>query len=367
MVALSLFAGSAAIMSPIMSASDAPIKLGVNGFGRIGRQVVRIATDRDSFVLKHINSPMAPEYMKYLLEHDTVHGRFPGTCEVTEEGLSINGSPVSLSATRDPTEIPWASVGVDYVCESTGAFTTTEGCMKHIEGGAKKVIISAPAKDADTPTIVVGVNTEDYDTSMAVVSCASCTTNGLAPLVKTINEKFGIKQGLMTTVHAATASQLTVDGSMKGDWRAGRAASANIIPSSTGAAKAVAKAYPVMKGKLTGMAFRVPTVDVSVVDLTCELETPTTYEEIKAEIKLASETYAKGIVGYTEDAVVSSDFVGETCSTVFDAGAGIMLTPTFVKLVSWYDNEWGYSTRLVDLIANMAVVDGVLEKEKMLV
>merc|ERR1711920_224211 len=248
------------------------------------------ATDRDSFVLKHINSPMAPEYMKYLLEHDTVHGRFPGTCEVTEEGLSINGSPVSLSATRDPTEIPWASVGVDYVCESTGAFTTTEGCMKHIEGGAKKVIISAPAKDADTPTIVVGVNTEDYDTSMAVVSCASCTTNGLPPLVKTINEKFGIKQGLMTTVHAATASQLTVDGSMKGDWRAGRAASANIIPSSTGAAKAVAKCYPVMKGELTGMAFRVPTVDVSVVDLTCELETPTTYDEIKAEVKLASAT-----------------------------------------------------------------------------
>merc|ERR1712083_1163568 len=310
----------------------------------------------------------APEYMKYLLEHDTVHGRFPGTCEVTEEGLSINGSPVSLSATRDPTELPWASVGVDYVCESTGAFTTTEGCMKHVEGGAKKVIISAPAKDAETPTIVIGVNQEDYQTSMNVVSCASCTTNGLAPLVKVINEKFGIKQGLMTTVHAATASQMVVDSSMKGkDWRAGRAASANIIPSSTGAAKAVAKAYPVMKGKLTGMAFRVPTVDVSVVDLTCELETPTTYEEIKAGIKLASETYAKGIVGYTEDAVVSSDFVGETCSTVFDAGAGIMLTPTFVKLVSWYDNEWGYSTRLVDLIANMAVVDGVLEKEKMLV
>merc|ERR1712083_648244 len=309
----------------------------------------------------------APEYMKYLLEHDTVHGRFPGTCEVTEEGLSINGSPVSLSATRDPTEIPWKDVGVDYVCESTGAFTTTEGCMKHIEGGAKKVIISAPAKDADTPTIVVGVNTEDYDTSMAVVSCASCTTNGLAPLVKTINEKFGIKQGLMTTVHAATASQLTVDGSMKGDWRAGRAASANIIPSSTGAAKAVAKAYPVMKGKLTGMAFRVPTVDVSVVDLTCELETPTTYDDIKAEVKRASQEEVKGIVGYTEDQVVSSDFVGETCSTVFDVEAGIMLTPTFVKLVSWYDNEWGYSTRLVDLIANMAVVDGVLEKEKMLV
>merc|ERR1719386_268965 len=273
--------------------------------------------------------------------------------------------PVSLSATRDPTEIPWKAAGVEYVCESTGAFTTTEGCLKHVESGAKKVIISAPAKDADTPTIVVGVNTDDYKTSMNVVSCASCTTNGLAPLVKVINEKFGIKQGLMTTVHAATASQLTVDGSMKGkDWRAGRAAAANIIPSSTGAAKAVAKAYPVMKGKLTGMAFRVPTIDVSVVDLTCELEKETTYEEIKAEVKLASETYAKGVVGYTEQQVVSQDFVGETCSTVFDAGAGIMLDSTFVKLVTWYDNEWGYSTRLVDLIATMAVADGVTTKEK---
>merc|ERR1719380_294985 len=309
--------------------------------------------------------------MKYLLEHDTVHGRFSrndGTIELMEGGLKVNGLQVTLSATRDPTEIPWKDTGVEYVCESTGAFTTTEGCMKHVDGGAKKVIISAPAKDAETPTIVVGVNTEDYKTDMKVVSCASCTTNGLAPLVKTINEKFGIKQGLMTTVHAATASQLTVDGSMKGkDWRAGRAASANIIPSSTGAAKAVAKAYPVMKGKLTGMAFRVPTVDVSVVDLTCELEKPTTYEDIKAEVKLASETYAKGVVGYTEDQVVSSDFIGETNSTVFDAGAGIMLTPTFVKLVSWYDNEWGYSTRLVDLISTMAVKDGVLAPGKEMV
>merc|ERR1712100_492758 len=220
---------------------------------------------------------MSPEYMKYLLEHDTVHGRFSragNSIEVSDGGLKVNGLPITLSATRDPTEIPWAKVGVDYVCESTGAFTTTEGCMKHIEGGAKKVIISAPAKDAETPTLVVGVNQDEYDPeSMAVVSCASCTTNGLAPIVKTIHDKFGIKQGLMTTVHAATASQLTVDGSMKGaDWRAGRAAATNIIPSSTGAAKAVAKAYPVMKGKLTGMAFRVPTVDVSVVDLTCELE-----------------------------------------------------------------------------------------------
>jgi len=368
-IMLSTLAFAPSLVNPVMMASgEGPIKLGVNGFGRIGRQVVRIAVERESFTLKHINSPMAPEYMKYLLEHDTVHGRFKGTCEITGDGLTINGKAVSLSSTRDPTEIPWGKVGVDYVCESTGAFTTTEGCMQHVQGGAKKVIISAPAKDAETPTLVVGVNDDDYDSkSMAVVSCASCTTNGLAPLVKTINEKFGIKQGLMTTVHAATASQLTVDGSMKGaDWRAGRAASANIIPSSTGAAKAVAKAYPVMKGKLTGMAFRVPTVDVSVVDLTCELETPTTYDEIKAEVKLASETYAKGIVGYTEDQVVSSDFVGETCSTVFDAGAGIMLTPTFVKLVSWYDNEWGYSTRLVDLIANMAVKDGVVSKEAML-
>jgi len=365
---LSLASQSLGLASPMMMSSnaDAPIKLGVNGFGRIGRQVVRIAMDRESFILKHINSPMAPEYMKYLLEHDTVHGRFSGTCEVDGDALIINGAKVTLSATRVPAEIPWTATGVEYVCESTGAFTTTEGCMAHIEGGAKKVIISAPAKDADTPTLVVGVNQDEYDSSMAVVSCASCTTNGLAPLVKVVNEKWGIKQGLMTTVHAATASQLTVDGSMKGDWRAGRAASANIIPSSTGAAKAVAKAYPVMKGKLTGMAFRVPTVDVSVVDLTCELETPTTYDEIKAELKLASETYAKGIVGYTEDPVVSSDFVGETCSTVFDAGAGIMLTPTFVKLVSWYDNEWGYSTRLVDLIANMAAKDGAVSKEKML-
>merc|ERR550537_914475 len=294
---------------PDMSVNpDAPVKLGVNGFGRIGRQVVRIAMENPEFVVKHINSPMSPEYMKYQLEHDTIHGRFKGTVEVTDTGLRVNGLDISLSATRDPTEIPWKDVGVDYVCESTGAFCTTEGCMKHVEGGAKKVVISAPAKDADTPTIVVGVNTDEYDpATMNVVSNASCTTNGLAPIVKVINDKFGIKQGLMTTVHATTASQLTVDGSMK--------------------------------GKVTGMAFRVPTVDVSVVDLTCELETATTYDEIKAEVKLASETYGKGIVGYTEDQVVSSDFIGETCSTVFDAGAGIMLTPTFVKLVSWYDNE----------------------------
>merc|ERR1719488_224150 len=344
----------------------APIKLGVNGFGRIGRQVVRIAMEREAFVLKHINGARAPEYLKYLLEYDTVHGRFNGDVEIAEDGsaLIVNGLTVTLSGVRDPAEIPWKDAGVDYVCESTGAFLETPKCLAHLEAGAKKVIISAPAKDAETPTIVVGVNTDDYKTEMKVVSCASCTTNGLAPLVKVINEKFGIKQGLMTTVHAATASQAVVDSSMKGkDWRAGRAASANIIPSSTGAAKAVAKAYPVMKGKLTGMAFRVPTVDVSVVDLTCELETPTTYDEIKAEVKRASQEDYKNIVGYTEDQVVSSDFVGETCSTVFDAEAGIMLTPTFVKLVTWYDNEWGYSTRLVDLVGTMAVKDGIKVKE----
>merc|ERR1719472_247916 len=233
MLSAGLFSTSYAPAIRMSSNADAPIKLGVNGFGRIGRQVVRIAMDRESFILKHINSPMTPEYMKYLLEHDTVHGRFSGTCEIEGDGLVINGAPVSLTATRDPTKIPWASTGVEYVCESTGAFTTTEGCMKHIEGGAKHVIISAPAKDAETPTLVVGVNEDE--SSMAVVSCASCTTNGLAPIVKVVNEKFGIKQGLMSTVHAATASQLTVDGSMKGDWRADRAASANIIPSSTGA------------------------------------------------------------------------------------------------------------------------------------
>merc|ERR1719364_656962 len=290
---------NARAVAPAMSTNpDAPVKLGINGFGRIGRQVARIAMEHPEFVIKHINSPMSPEYMKYQLEHDTVHGRFDGTVEVTDKGLMVNGLPITLSSTRDPTEIPWKDTGVDYVCESTGAFTTTEGCMKHVDGGAKKVIISAPAKDAETPTIVVGVNTEDYDpATMNVVSCASCTTNGLAPIVKTINDKFGIKQGLMTTVHATTASQLTVDGNMKGaDWRAGRAAAANVIPSSTGAAKAVAKCMPEMKGKLTGMAFRVPTIDVSVVDLTCKLEKETTYDEIKATVKAAAEGDYKGIV-----------------------------------------------------------------------
>mmetsp|Transcript_16061 Transcript_16061/g.41559 ORF Transcript_16061/g.41559 Transcript_16061/m.41559 type:complete len:392 (+) Transcript_16061:29-1204(+) len=345
---------------------NAPIKVGINGFGRIGRLVFRIAMQRENMVVKHINSPMAPEYMKYLLNYDSAHGRYKGTVAVKGDSLIVDGLEITLSATRDPTEIPWATRGVDYVCESTGAFTTTPDCMKHMESStpAKKVIISAPAKDAETPTLVVGVNAaEDYKSDMKVVSCASCTTNGLAPLVKLIDQTYGIAEGLMTTVHATTASQLTVDGSMKGsDWRAGRAAAANIIPSSTGAAKAVAKCYPASKGKLTGMAFRVPTIDVSVVDLTCRLEKSTDYDDIKATVKKASEGSMKGIMGYTEDQVVSQDFVGDSMSTTFDAGAGIMLNPNFVKLVSWYDNEWGYSTRLVDLIQIMAVTDGVTAK-----
>ena len=373
-----LFAGADAFVPSTMgSARVAPARassrsvvqmatpMGINGFGRIGRLVARIMCKSPESDLKLINTGASCEYMAYQMKYDSIHGRYDGTVEADGDFLIVDGTKIPCSHTRDPAEIPFAQYGADYVCESTGAFLTGEKVEAHFGAGAKKIVFSAPAKD-DSPTVVMGVNEGEYDPAWKAVSCASCTTNGLAPLVKTVNDKWGIKQGLMTTVHAATASQLTVDGSMKGDWRAGRAASANIIPSSTGAAKAVAKCYPVMKGKLTGMAFRVPTVDVSVVDLTCELETPTTYDEIKAEIKLASETYAKGIVGYTQDPVVSSDFVGETCSTVFDAGAGIMLTPTFVKLVSWYDNEWGYSTRLVDLIANMAAKDGAVSKEKML-
>lgn len=376
--AASAFSGPVAVSRAGRSAvrmstnPNAPIKIGINGFGRIGRLVFRIAMKRDNMVVKHINSPMAPEYMKYLLSYDSAHGRYKGTVEVDSKGsLIVDGLEVTLTSTRNPTEIPWGKREVSYVCESTGAFTDTPACMQHVtsEFPAKKVIISAPAKDSETPTLVVGVNAaSDYKPSMDVVSCASCTTNGLAPLVKLIDENYGIAEGLMTTVHATTASQLTVDGSMKGaDWRAGRAAAANIIPSSTGAAKAVAKCYPASKGKLTGMAFRVPTIDVSVVDLTCRLEKSTTYDELKATVKKASEGSMKGIMGYTEDQVVSQDFVGSEMSTTFDAGAGIMLNPNFVKLISWYDNEWGYSTRLVDLIQIMAVTDGVVKKEASMV
>ena len=339
------------------------IRVGVNGFGRIGRQAVRIMLKRSSeFSITHINSTQPAAYMKYLLEHDTVHGRFQGTCIADDDALIVNGQRISLSCTRDPSQIPWSQAGVQYVIECTGAFLTTAKCDAHLQPGVRKVIISAPASDTETPTLVMGVNEFSYDSkSMHVVSCASCTTNGLAPLVKVVHERFGIAQGLMTTIHAATASQVVVDGTSNKDWRAGRAASSNIIPASTGAAKAVAKAYPPMKGKLTGMAVRVPVVDVSMIDLTLTLERPTTYEEIKAEIRLASDTYAKGIVGYTDEPVVSSDFIGETRSTVFDARAGIQLTPTFVKLVAWYDNEWGYSSRLCDLLGHIARQDGVFD------
>eukprot|EP00922_Rhytidocystis_sp_ex-Travisia-forbesii_P029498 GHVS01043135.1.p1 GENE.GHVS01043135.1~~GHVS01043135.1.p1 ORF type:complete len:461 (+),score=104.53 GHVS01043135.1:122-1384(+) len=345
-----------------MSANtNAPIRVGINGFGRIGRLVFRIAMERPDVVIKHVNCSMSPEYMAYLLKYDSAHGRFRGDVKADGDGLSVNGHHVSLSNARDPAEVPWGRVGVDYVCESTGNFCTTEGASKHVNraDGAQKVVISAPAKDEETPTLVIGVNAEtDYSPDMVVVSNASCTTNGLAPLVKVLDDRFGLEEGLMTTVHAATATQNVVDSSSKKDWRGGRAAGANIIPSSTGAAKAVGKCMPKMKGKLTGMSFRVPTIDVSVVDLTCKLRDATSYDEIKRAMKEESEGKLKGILGYTDEAVVSQDFLGDERSTIFDANAGIMLNPNFVKVVSWYDNEYGYSARLVDLMALMAAKDG---------
>lgn len=341
---------------------NAPIRVGINGFGRIGRLAFRVAMERPDMVVKHINAGYTPEYMAYLLKYDTVHGAFKGTVSVQNDKLVVNGLPIRLSSTRDPAQIPWEDSHVDYVCEATGAFCTTEGCLKHIDraGGAKKAVISAPAKDNDTPTLVMGVNAEnDYTPDMRVVSCASCTTNALAPLVKVLDDKFGFKEGLMTTVHAVTATQATVDSSSKKDWRGGRSAQMNIIPSSTGAAKAVGKALPKLNGKITGMAFRVPTVDVSAVDLTATLEKETTYDDIKKAMREASEGSMKGILGYTDEDVVSSDMIGNPHSTIFDAGAGIMLSPKFVKVVSWYDNEWGYSNRLIDLIRHMAIKDGI--------
>merc|ERR1711971_412299 len=296
------------------------------------------------------------EYLAYQMKYDSIHGRHDGTVEVDGDSLVIDGKKVALSHTRDPAEIPFKEYGADYVRESTGVFLTDEEIQPHLKAGAKKVVFSAPAKD-DSHTIVMGVNQDTYKTDMNCVSCASCTTNGLAPMVKAVNDAFGIRRGLMTTVHAMTASQPTVDGSSKKDWRGGRAASGNIIPSSTGAAKAVAKVIPEVAGKLTGMAFRVPTIDVSVVDLTVELEKETTYEDICAEIKRRSEGDMKGFLGYTDEPLVSTDYEGELRSSVFDAGAGIMLNPRFVKVVAWYDNEWGYSCRVVDLIKHMAAVD----------
>lgn len=332
------------------------IKVGINGFGRIGRLVFRASTERDNLQVVAVNDPfISLDYMAYMLKYDSVHGRFNGDIEIKGDKLVVNGNEISVFQCMKPEEIDWAGVGAEYVLESTGVFTTVEKASAHLKGGAKKVVISAPS--ADAPMYVMGVNNNAYTSEQNIVSNASCTTNCLAPLAKVINDNFGIIEGLMTTVHATTATQKTVDGPSKKDWRGGRGAGANVIPSSTGAAKAVGKVIPELNGKLTGMSFRVPTPDVSVVDLTCRLEKAASYDEIKAAVKKASETELKGILGYTEDDVVSTDFVHEYCTSVFDAKAGISLNDNFVKLIAWYDNEWGYSNKCLDLIAHMASVD----------
>ncbi len=332
------------------------VKVGINGFGRIGRLVFRAAVENPEIEVKGINDPFIDlEYMTYMLKYDTVHGRFNGTITTKDGKLIVNGKEIAVFAAKDPAEIPWAGCDAEYVVESTGVFTTIEKASAHLKGGAKKVIISAPSNDA--PMFVMGVNNAKYTKDMTVVSNASCTTNCLAPLAKVVNDNFGIVEGLMTTVHAATNTQKTVDAPSNKDWRGGRSILGNIIPSSTGAAKAVGKVIPELNGKLTGMAFRVPTVDVSVVDLTVRLEKAATYDEIKAAIKKASENELSGILAYTEDAVVSTDFIHDAHTSIFDAGAGIALNGNFVKLVSWYDNEWGYSCKVVDLISYMAKVD----------
>lgn len=332
-------------------------KVGINGFGRIGRLVFRASVNNPAIDVVGINDPFIdPDYMVYMLKYDTVHGKFDGTVESGEGCIIVNGKKIAVYGCMSPEEIPWKECGAEYVVESTGVFTTTEKASAHIKAGAKKVVISAPS--ADAPMFVMGVNQETYTKDMTVISNASCTTNCLAPLAKVINDNFGIVEGLMTTVHATTATQKTVDGPSKKDWRGGRGAAFNIIPSSTGAAKAVGKVIPQLNGKLTGMSFRVPTADVSVVDLTARLEKPATYDEIKAAVKKASESEEfKGILGYTEDAVVSSDFISDPRTSIFDAKAGISLNDNFVKLVSWYDNEWGYSNKVLDLIAYISKVD----------
>jgi glyceraldehyde 3-phosphate dehydrogenase len=334
------------------------IKIGINGFGRIGRLVFRAAVAQpETFEIVGINDPFIDvDYMVYMVKYDTMHGHFDGDIKAENGKLVVNGKKVNVYAEKDPSQIPWGKIDAEYVVESTGVFCTTEKASSHIAAGAKKVVISAPAKD-DTPTFVCGVNLETYKKEMKVVSNASCTTNCLAPLTKVINDKFGIVEGLMTTVHSTTATQKTVDGPSSKDWRGGRAAAGNIIPSSTGAAKACALVIPEVKGKLTGMSMRVPTLDVSVVDLTVSLAKPTTYDEICAAVKEASENEMKGILGYTEDAVVSSDFLTDSRTSIFDKNAGIMLNDHFVKLVSWYDNEWGYSNKVLDLIKHMNIVD----------
>ncbi len=327
------------------------IKIGINGFGRIGRLAFRAAMERPNVEVVGINDLIDVEYMAYMLHYDSTHGAFKGTVSVKDGNLVVNGKTIRVSAEKNPADLKWSAIGADYVVESTGLFTTLDKAQLHLQAGAKKVIISAPS--ADAPMFVMGVNHDKYDASQHIVSNASCTTNCLAPLAKVVNDNWGIVEGLMTTVHATTATQKTVDGPSAKDWRGGRGAAQNIIPSSTGAAKAVGKVIPELNGKLTGMSFRIPTPDVSVVDLTCRLAKPAKYEEIKAAMKLASETTLKGIMGYTEDQVVSTDFLGDARTSIFDADAGIALNDNFVKLVAWYDNEWGYSNKLVDLILHM--------------
>lgn len=328
------------------------VKIGINGFGRIGRLVLRVCANRDDVEVVAVNDPFIDlEYSKYMFTHDTIHGKFDGTCYVKDNKLVVNDEEITFYGEKEPSLIPWGKHNVDVVIEATGKFTKYEDAVKHIDAGAKKVIVSAPGKNM--PMFVMGVNHKEYKKDMLVVSNASCTTNCLAPLVKVISDNFGIEEGLMTTVHSITATQLTVDGPSKKDWRGGRAASYNIIPSSTGAAKAVGEVIPSLKGKLTGMSFRVPTINVSVVDLTARLKKPTSYEEIVEAIKKASDGEMKGILGWTDDDVVSSDFIGDARTSIFDVKAGIMISPTFVKLVSWYDNEWGYSNKTVDLACHI--------------
>ena len=332
------------------------IKVGINGFGRIGRMVFRASVNHPEIEIVGINDLCPADYLAYMLKYDTMHGQFQGTVSATENAIVVNGKEIPIFAERNPADLPWGKIGAEYVVESTGLFLTKEKAQGHIDAGAKKVVMSAPSKD-DTPMFVCGVNLDKYTSDMTFVSNASCTTNCLAPIAKVLNDNWGITDGLMTTVHSTTATQKTVDGPSLKDWRGGRAAAGNIIPSSTGAAKAVGKVIPELNGKLTGMSMRVPTLDVSVVDLTVNLAKPAKYDEICAAMKKASEGELKGILGYTDEDVVSSDFLGDTRTSIFDAKAGIALTDTFVKVVSWYDNEIGYSNKVLDLIAHMYSVD----------
>lgn len=331
------------------------IRVAINGFGRIGRLAFRAGLNRDDIEFVGINDMLNPDYMAYMLKYDTMHGRFNGEVSSTEKGIVVNGKEIPVFREKDPSNLPWKDLDVDFVIESTGLFKTVEKAGAHLTAGAKKVVISAPSSDA--PMFVMGVNDDSYKPGMKIVSNASCTTNCLAPLAKVIHDNFGIESGLMTTVHSTTSTQRTVDGPSMKDWRGGRSASGNIIPSSTGAAKAVGKVIPELEGKLTGMSMRVPTLDVSVVDLTVNLKKGTTYEEICKVMKEASEGSLKGILGYTDEKVVSSDFLGDVRTSIFDADAGIMLNDKFVKLVAWYDNEWGYSNKLLDLIAHIHSVE----------